>query len=473
MGINLKGVISSRKVLKGTIEELIIYHTDAYQIAVRNGFDGTIEEWIESLKGEKGDKGDPFTYEDFTEEQLALLKGEKGDKGDKGEQGEQGIRGEKGDKGDPGTGIEDVEDTLNKAINNANTAMEKAESAQELAENAQNTANTANETANTAKTTAENALNKAENHDHDSRYYTEDEVNAIRSALETLINAKPDTLEALGITASATELNHMKGVTAGVQGQLDGKAWLSQVLANDGHVGEGETFNRNFLLVDTSNRLAQVNQKAYWYKRDDTGGWGNFPPELSGEALGVREVLLFDANHFLVKITEFVPIYGRVFYHYYDYGWKGWKADSPITGIANNYTTTVEGYALDARAGKDLNDRINQIAYSSVAHQGRATSSGQSWTPLPISTISNYRNLLFVYCAGGNFHTLLRVPAYFALTIPSLTWQIPAVFGDGGDTHKAWGRITITNDGTNVTCTFNNIVQDAVSFVGCDFYLEV
>lgn len=32
----------------------------------------------------KGDKGDPFTYEDFTPEQLAALKGEKGDKGDDG-----------------------------------------------------------------------------------------------------------------------------------------------------------------------------------------------------------------------------------------------------------------------------------------------------------------------------------------------------------------------------------------------------
>jgi hypothetical protein len=32
-------------------------------------------------------KGDPFTYEDFTEEQLASLKGEKGDKGDKGDPG--------------------------------------------------------------------------------------------------------------------------------------------------------------------------------------------------------------------------------------------------------------------------------------------------------------------------------------------------------------------------------------------------
>lgn len=35
--------------------------------------------------GPQGEKGDPFTYDDFTTEQLAALKGEKGDKGDPGE----------------------------------------------------------------------------------------------------------------------------------------------------------------------------------------------------------------------------------------------------------------------------------------------------------------------------------------------------------------------------------------------------
>ena len=87
----------------------------AYEIAVDNGFDGTEQEWLQSLKGqqgkkgeqglkgdkgeqglqgiqgekgdtgEKGDKGDSFTYADFTQEQLTSLKGEKGDKGDKGD----------------------------------------------------------------------------------------------------------------------------------------------------------------------------------------------------------------------------------------------------------------------------------------------------------------------------------------------------------------------------------------------------
>lgn len=68
-------------------------------------------------QGEKGDKGDPFTYDDFTPDQLSALKGPKGDKGDPGEKGdtgadgpqgevgpkgEQGVQGETGPKGDKG-----------------------------------------------------------------------------------------------------------------------------------------------------------------------------------------------------------------------------------------------------------------------------------------------------------------------------------------------------------------------------------
>lgn len=35
---------------------------------------------IKGDKGDKGDKGSPFTYDDFTEEQLEALRGPKGDK---------------------------------------------------------------------------------------------------------------------------------------------------------------------------------------------------------------------------------------------------------------------------------------------------------------------------------------------------------------------------------------------------------
>lgn len=73
-----------------------------------------VEEKVSTVTGQKGDpgpkgdKGDPFTYSDFTSEQLAALKGPKGDNGEQGIQGVTGPQGPigpigpKGEPGDPG-----------------------------------------------------------------------------------------------------------------------------------------------------------------------------------------------------------------------------------------------------------------------------------------------------------------------------------------------------------------------------------
>ena len=85
MGINtdskLKGKISSLENLEGTN----IYITGP------QGPKGD--------QGPQGEQGEAFTYDMFTEEQLAALKGPKGDKG---EQGIQGPKGEKGNQGEQG-----------------------------------------------------------------------------------------------------------------------------------------------------------------------------------------------------------------------------------------------------------------------------------------------------------------------------------------------------------------------------------
>lgn len=85
----LKGKISSDNKIKGG--NTVVSGPQgkdglsAYEVAVKNGYIGTEEEWLINLKGEKGDQGQ---------------QGIQGEKGDKGEQGEQGRQGEKGDKGD-------------------------------------------------------------------------------------------------------------------------------------------------------------------------------------------------------------------------------------------------------------------------------------------------------------------------------------------------------------------------------------
>lgn len=75
------------------------------------------QDQLNALKGPKGDKGESFKFSDFTQEQLAALKGPKGEPGPQGPPGPQGERGNdglpgqqgiqgppgpKGDKGDPG-----------------------------------------------------------------------------------------------------------------------------------------------------------------------------------------------------------------------------------------------------------------------------------------------------------------------------------------------------------------------------------
>lgn len=49
---------AENKALQGKISPLEVFHTDAYSIAVANGYKGTVQEWLTSLKGEKGDRGD-------------------------------------------------------------------------------------------------------------------------------------------------------------------------------------------------------------------------------------------------------------------------------------------------------------------------------------------------------------------------------------------------------------------------------
>lgn len=67
----------------------------AYEIAVDNGFEGTEEQWLESLKGETGPAGP---------------KGDSGADGQDGARGPQGEQGPQGPQGEPGADGEDGAD---------------------------------------------------------------------------------------------------------------------------------------------------------------------------------------------------------------------------------------------------------------------------------------------------------------------------------------------------------------------------
>lgn len=59
--MSIKGKAESAVKLRGSLSlPDAIVGKSAYEIAVMNGFDGTVEEWLASLVGPQGEKGDPY-----------------------------------------------------------------------------------------------------------------------------------------------------------------------------------------------------------------------------------------------------------------------------------------------------------------------------------------------------------------------------------------------------------------------------
>lgn len=76
----------------------------AYEIAVSLGFDGSVHEWIQSLKGEpgeRGEKGDPGERGEKGDAGESVI-GPQGERGPEGPAGRDGLDGQKGEPGEPG-----------------------------------------------------------------------------------------------------------------------------------------------------------------------------------------------------------------------------------------------------------------------------------------------------------------------------------------------------------------------------------
>ena len=105
-------------------------NNNAQMLKGKDGVDGVDgKDGYTPIKGKDyfdGKQGKAFTYDDFTQAQLAALRGEKGDKGDKGDQGVKGDKGDKGDKGEDGKDAV-IDQTYTPTSPNAQSGLATAE----------------------------------------------------------------------------------------------------------------------------------------------------------------------------------------------------------------------------------------------------------------------------------------------------------------------------------------------------------
>ena len=64
-------------VLRGTLLPTGRDGLSAYEVAKENGFTGTEQEWLESLKGPAGPKGDPYVLTQADKNEIAEIVAEK------------------------------------------------------------------------------------------------------------------------------------------------------------------------------------------------------------------------------------------------------------------------------------------------------------------------------------------------------------------------------------------------------------
>ena len=103
---------------------------------------------------------------------------------------------------------------------------------------------------------------------------------------------------------------------------------------------DGSSFSNNFLLVDLTSRDAICNQSSYFSYSSDQLKSGNvaaipYGVNVNDAFVGYREVFTLHVSpdsrsHVAVKVTEFYPTPGKVYWRFYNVNnWTNWTTINP------------------------------------------------------------------------------------------------------------------------------------------------
>lgn len=234
----------------------------AYEVAVKNGFVGTEQEWLASLKGE------PFTYEDFTPEQLEALQKPAVDAATRADGAALSANTA---AGSANTAAQNANNVAN-SVSELKSTIEKDEQARILAENARvvaeqyrasseqqrQTSEQSREAAEEERAKNENARQQAEQLRQQAESSRVSEFNTLKQSAETA-TGKANTAAQKADTATEnanTAAQNANQAAENIQGELDKK---QNALVSGENIksinGESVVGSGNVVINETINYL--------------------------------------------------------------------------------------------------------------------------------------------------------------------------------------------------------------------------
>lgn len=209
--------------------EVAIPGLSAYEVAVKNGFVGTEQEWLASLKGE------PFTYKDFTPEQLEALQKPAVDAATRADGAAQSANTAAGSANTAAQNANNVADSVaelettiaqkEQARNLAENARVLAEQDRESSEQQRQSNEQSRETAEEGRNTSETERQQAEQSRKEAETSRVSEFNTLKQSAETA-TGKANTAAQKADTATEnanTAAQNANQAADNIQGELDKK----------------------------------------------------------------------------------------------------------------------------------------------------------------------------------------------------------------------------------------------------------
>ena len=242
-------LMSLKKELENKLSNGDFNGDSAYEVAVKNGYKGTEEEWIASLKGEKGDKGEPYNHsEEF--QQLALQVERKAT--------------------DAENAAQSALESKTSALQGATSALEASESAKQSALSASGSAQSAKEAEISAKEGAKSALQSA---------------NSAKESATSASQGAVSAEQAKGYAeqAKVSETNAKTSETNSKASELNAKKSAENIKASVNDITQLKSdFSRNVGKLEKSVNILDLNDPDCSHEAYDptTGGASSSSPNV-------------------------------------------------------------------------------------------------------------------------------------------------------------------------------------------------